>query len=324
LQQQLLAIAEEKRDATFLMWAHHLGFILCPMGEFTSARSHLESAISLYDPARSEAYRAVYSVQDAGVTSRIWAAVTLCHLGYPDQALEGCRQALALARKLAHPFTLVLAFLLSADLHLLRQDGEAGLSSADECLRLGAEHGFEQTSTWAEVHRGRALIELNRAKEGIVKLEEGIAASRSNGSEFELASFMAALGNGYIKVGRMADGLSAIAEGLAVSRRTGERWFDAELYRLKGELVLKDDGQAGSNVADEAQVCFRQAIEIANRQSAKWWELRTTVSLARLLRDIGRRAEARTMLAEIYGWFTEGFDTADLKDAKALLDLLSA
>jgi predicted ATPase len=118
--------------------------------------------------------------------------------------------------------------------------------------------------------------------------------------------------------------LTAIEEGLAVSERTGERWYDAELHRLKGELLLKDKAHAESKAEHKAQACFHQALEIARRQQAKWWELRTSTSLARMLAKQGRRDEARTMLADIYDWFTEGFDTADLKDAKALLDELSA
>jgi predicted ATPase len=168
------------------------------------------------------------------------------------------------------------------------------------------------------------LVELNQAEEGIVQSEDGIATARAAGFEFGLAYSLVALGNGYGKAGRAADGLAAVAQGLAVSQKTGERWFDAEVYRLKGELLLKQDAHAESKVEDEAETCFRQAVEIARCQQAKWWELRTTVSLARLLAKQGHRDEARAMLAKIYGWFTEGFDTADLKDAKALLDELGA
>jgi predicted ATPase len=143
------------------------------------------------------------------------------------------------------------------------------------------------------------------------------------GYEFCLTHSLAALGNGYGKVGRVRDGLAAVAEGLAVSEKNGERWFDAELYRVRGELLLKHDPHAEPKAEDEAQNCFHQALEIARRQQAKWWELRATTSLARLLAKQARRDEARAMLAEIYNWFTEGFDTPDLNDAKALLDELS-
>jgi adenylate cyclase len=323
LQQQALAIAKEKRDAAFLMWAHNHGFILCPMGEFTSARTHLERGISLYDSALSEAYRAVYPVVDPGVVSLGWLALTLCLLGYPDQALERGHQAVALARKLAHPLSLALTRRRSSQFYHLRREGKASLSSADECLRLATEYGFEETFAPGPVGRGCALIELNRMEEGIVELEDGIAAARAMGYEFCLTHSLAALGNGYAKVGRVADGLSAVAEGLAVSEKNGERWFDAELYRVRGELLLKHDAHAEPK-AEEAETCFRQALDIARAQEARWWELRASVSLARLLARTDRRAEACAMLADIYNWFTEGFDTVDLKDAKALLEELGA
>jgi tetratricopeptide (TPR) repeat protein len=321
LRQQLLAIAEEKQDVTLLTWAHNFGLMLCPMGELTSARSHLERAISLYDPARSDAYRAIYPVIDPGAASLGWLAMTLCLLGYPDQALERSRQALDLARKLVHPFNLVFTLGRSNQFHLLRREGEASLSTADECLHRAIEYGFEQMSTWAAAHRGRALIELGRVEEGVVQLKESVAALRANGWQLQLTAFLGALGDGYGKVDRVAEGLAAVSEGLVVSEKDGDRWFDAELYRLKGELLLKQDSE--SKLESNAQACFRQALEIAGRQQAKWWELRATTSLARLLASQGRRTEARTILATIYNWFTEGFDTADLKDARALLEELN-
>jgi tetratricopeptide (TPR) repeat protein len=215
LRQQTLAIAEEKRDATFLMWACAQGFILCPMGEFTSARTHLERAISLYDPALCEAYRAVYSLVDPGVVSLGWLAMTLCLLGYPDQALERGQQAVALARRLAHPFSLTLNWRRSSQLYHLRRDGEASLRSADECLRLATEHGFEETFAPGPIGRGCALIELNRMEEGIAELEDSIAAARATGYELTLTHSLAALGNGYAKVGRVG------GRALGSSRRVG-------------------------------------------------------------------------------------------------------
>jgi class 3 adenylate cyclase/tetratricopeptide (TPR) repeat protein len=324
LQQQLLAIAKEKPDATFLLWAHCFGLILCPMGEFASARSDLESAVSLYETERAEEYRTVYPNVDPGVVALGWLAITLCLLGYPDQALERSRQALALARKLARPFNLAFALGRSAQFHLLRREGEACLANADESLLLATEYGLEQVSTWAAAHRARALIELGRFEEGTVQLKEDLAVLRASDWALHLTAFLGALGDGYGKIGRVAEGLAAATEGLAVSEKNSDRWFNAELYRVRGELLLKHDAHAEPKAEDEAESCFRQALEVARAQEVRWWELRTTVSLARLLAKQGRRNEARTMLADIFGWFTEGFDTADLKDAKALLDELSA
>ena len=263
LRKQLLAIAEEKQDATLLTWAHSFALIPCAMGEFTSARSHLERAISLYDPARSEVYRTVYSVIDPGVVSLGWSAITLCLLGCPDRALERSRQSLALARALAHPFSFALALGRSAQFHLLRREAEDSLSSANECLRVATEHGFEQMSAWAAVHRGMSLVELHQPKDSIVQLQDDVAAARATGYEFGLTYSLAALGKGYAKVGRVADGLASLAEGLVVSERNGERWFDAELYRIRGELLLEQDAHAEWKEESEAESSFRQALDIA-------------------------------------------------------------
>jgi tetratricopeptide (TPR) repeat protein len=205
---------------------------------------------------------------------------------------------------------------------VLRREGEAGLGTADERLSLATENGFEQMSIWAASHRARALIELGRFEESVVQLKESVAALRTGGWQLQLTAFLAALGDGYGKVHRVADGLAAVAEGLVVSEKNGDRWFDAELYRVRGELLCKQNAHAEPNGKIEPETCFRRALEIAREQEAKWWEMRTTVSLARLLAKQGKRDEARAMLAEIYGWFTEGFDTTDLKDANALLEEL--
>jgi tetratricopeptide (TPR) repeat protein len=233
------------------------------MGEFTSARSHLERAISLYDSGHTDTYRAIYPVVDPGTTSLGWLAMALCLLGYPDKALEKSRQALELARKLAHPFNLVFTLGRSNQFHLLRREGEASLSTAEESLDRAIEYGFAQMSTWAAAHRGRALIELGRSEEGVVQLVENIAALRANGWQLQLTAFLGALGDGYLKTNRVADGFAAAAEGLDISEKNGDRWFDAELYRLKGELLLRQDAPAESNAAEEAQNCFHQALEIA-------------------------------------------------------------
>jgi hypothetical protein len=233
------------------------------------------------------------------------------------------REALASARKLSHPFTLVGAAELFAEFHQRRGEGEESLALCDEVLRLATEHGFQQFVALALAGRGCALIQMNRAEEGVALLRDGLSAMRAAGMYQYQTAFLAALGEGCGKVRRTAEGLAAVAEGLAAADRTGERVSEAELYRVKGDLLMQATS-AAPNAAGEAESCFRQAIEIARHQQAKWWELRATTSLARLLRDTDRRDEARTMLANIYNWFTEGFDTADLIDAKALLDRLGA
>ena len=171
----------------------------------------------------------------------------------------------------------------------------------------------------ATILRGWAMAEQGRNEEGIAQIQEGLAALRATGAEVERPHDLCLLAEACMETGRLDDGLSALTEALAVADEHEDRVYEAETHRLKGELLLKQDD---SNAA-EAQSCFQRAIEIARKQSAKSWELRATMSLARLLAKQGRRDEARTMLADIYGWFTEGFDTADLKDAKGQLDELS-
>jgi predicted ATPase len=172
---------------------------------------------------------------------------------------------------------------------------------------------------WATTLRGWAIAAQGRHEEGIAQMQESLAAVRATGAEIGRPHVLSMLAEGCMEAGRLDNGLDALTEALAAADEHEDRHYEAETHRLKGELLLK---QNGSNV-EEAEICFRRAIEIARRQSAKSLELRATMSLARLLRDTGRRDEARVLLAEIYNWFTEGFDTPDLKDAEALLKELS-
>jgi tetratricopeptide (TPR) repeat protein len=292
------------------------------MGEFAGARQHAERACHLYDPAAIESYRAVYPAPDLRLGALFMAAYAMCCLGYPETCLAHAGEAVALARMLADPFNLMMALTISAMVHCLYRSGETSLRLADEAMHIAMERGFQQWLAFPLACRGSALIQLNCAEEGVTQLREGVAAYRATGAEGRMTDLLGSLAEGCAHSGRMAEGLQAVAEGLALSEKTGQRRYDAELYRIRGELLLKQDTDA--NAENEAYACFRQALEIARGQQAKWWELRATVSLARLLAKQGRRDEARTMLSGIYNWFTEGFDSADLKEAKALLDELTA
>jgi len=206
---------------------------------------------------------------------------------------------------------------------LLRQyrgEARAAQDQSENAIALSAEQGFTEWLAWATSLRGWAISKQGRHEEGIAKLREGLAASRATGAGVLRPYFLCLLAEACVEADRFDDGLSALTEALAAADQHENRVFEAETHRLKGELLLK---QNESNAA-EAQRCFERAIEIARKQSAKSFELRATTSLTRLLTKQGRRDEARAMLAAIYHWFTEGFDTADLKDAKALLDELSA
>jgi predicted ATPase len=245
-------------------------------------------------------------------------ALTLWTLGYPDKALNRDNEAVALARALSHPFSLAFAEGVSGYLRQYRREARATQEIAERLIALSVEHGFSHWLAQANVERGWAMAQQGHNEEGIAQIREGLAGFRAGGTEALRPHVLCLLADACGETHRIDDGLSALAESLAAADECEIRQYEAEAHRLKGELLLK---QNASN-AGAAQECFARAIEVARRQSAKSFELRATMSLARLLASQNHRDEARTMLAAIYNWFTEGFDTADLIDAKALLDEL--
>jgi class 3 adenylate cyclase/predicted ATPase len=320
LAEQLLQRAQSAHDPALLLCAQvALGDTTFWMGEFRAAREHLEMAAKVYDPERDRPLIFRYFGLDAGLLCQGFAAHSLWNLGYPDQALKRVNEVLAMAQRLSHPLSLAYAEFFAAALLQLRRDARAGQESAEGVIALCVEHGFTEILAYATVLRGSEVVQQGRNEEGIAQIQEGLAASRAIGAELTRPRFLCLLAEACMETGRLDDGLSALTEAIAAADQYGNRYYEAEMHRLQGELLLK---QNDSN-ASEAQNCFQRAIEIARKQSAKSWELRATTSLARLLNEQGRRDEARATLVEIYGWFTEGFDTADLKDAKALLDQLN-
>ena len=319
--EQLLRLAQIANDPALLPQARHaLGSTSFWMGEFLPAKEHVENAISLYDHARYRPLMFRYGWVDVEVRSLCYAAISLWQLGYPNQALKRGDEALALAQRLSHPFSLTFAQNIAGGiLRLLRREVRAVHETAESMSALSAEHGLANPWAYATVLRGWALAEQGRHQEGIAQIQEGLAASRAIGSELLRPYHLCLLAEACKNTGSLDDALSALREALAAADEHEIRAFEAEIHRLKGELLLKQDD---ANAA-EAQSCFERAVEIARRQSGRSLELRATTSLARLLATQRRRDEARAMLAEIYGWFTEGFDTADLKAAKALLDELA-
>ena len=257
--------------------------------------------------------------EDAGVTCHSYATLTLWLLGYPAQGRTQIDAALTLAQQSAHPFSLVFALSCAAWLHKLRRDGRAAQEHAEATIVLATEQGFPYFMACGAILRGWALAQQGQAKEGIDQLHQGLIAFRATGAEIWRPYFLACLAEAYGTMEQPEAGLTALAEALTLVDTTGERWYEAELYRLKGVLLLQ---QSSSNQT-EAESCFHQAIAIAQDQQAKSLELRATTSLARLWQQQGKRQEAHDLLAPVYHWFTEGFDTADLKDAKTLLDELA-
>ena len=323
LGEQLLTLAQHIGDPALLLEAHYaLGNTVNYLGEFTAARTHFAQGIALYDPQQHRSHAVRYG-QDPGVVCRAYAGMTLWCLGYPDQALRWSHEALTLARELEQPFSLVYALFFAAMLHQFRREGPLTQERAEAGRALAAEQGFALWVAWGTFFRGWALTERSPApgagqgqgEEGIAQMQQGLAAWRATGAETLRPYFLALLAEASTKVGQREAGLTLLAEALAVINDTGECRWEAELYRLKGEVLLaRATGQD-----TEAETCFRQALEIARRQQAKSLELRAAMSLARLWQGQGKHAEARQLLAPIYNWFTEGFDTVDLREARALL-----
>jgi class 3 adenylate cyclase/predicted ATPase len=319
LAESLRPRAQSAHEPAPLLYAQTaLGITSFWMGELLPAREHFEVAISLYDGERHRPLAFRYGGADAGVNCLSNAAWILWQLGYPDQALKRGNEARALAQTLSHPFSLVFAEHFFGVLRQYRREARAAQESAEALIALCAEHGLAERLAWATSLRGWATAEQGRNEEGIAEIQEGLAASRARGAELYRPYFLTLLAEAHRETGHLDDGLSALTQALAAADEHEIRHYEAEMHRLKGELLLR---QNNSNTA-EVQSCFERAIGIARKQNARSFELRATMSLARLLASQGRRDDARAMLADIYNWFTEGFDTADLKDAKALLEEL--
>jgi len=224
-----------------------------------------------------------------------------------------------LAQRLSHPFSLAFALDSAAIFYQFRREAQTAQERAEAAITLCTAQGFPYWLAIGSVIQGWALTAQGQTKEGIAQLRQGLAAWRATGAELRQSFFLALLIEAYGDVRQAEEGLSILTEALEVANKTEERWYEAELYRLKGELVLQARGQSPES---DAEACFQQAIAIARQQSAKSLELRAATSLARLWQQQGKKAEAHDLLAPVYHWFTEGFDTKDLQEAKALLDAL--
>jgi class 3 adenylate cyclase/predicted ATPase len=333
--EEFLRLAQQLQDPMFLLSAHEqMGFFLLWPAEWAKSREHHERAISFYDPRQHNTYVSLYEA-DLGMWSFAQIALALWCLGYPEQALQKSREALRLARELEHPFSTGWVLVSAAWLHHLRHEPQEVKRLAETLTAHSQDQGFQVWLLWGAILHGWALAMQGQGEEGIAEIRQGMASWQAIGAEQLWPSFFALLAEAYGKVGRTEDGLTALAEALARVNKTGERLNEAELYRLKGELMLQQLSVASSqlsvpnsqsptpNPQSEAEACFLKAIDIARQQQAKSWELRATTSLARLWQQQGRQKDAHQMLADIYHWFTEGFDTKDLQEAKALLNELN-
>jgi predicted ATPase len=316
-----------------LMGAHFmLGVSFFYRGELVLTRIHLEQGNAFYEPQHFRSYLSYYGY-DPGVTGLSYLAMVLWLLGYLDQALQQSHEALVLAQEHGHSFNLAAALILTAVLHQYRREGQAVQERAEAAIALATDQGFSHGAVIGTILRGWALAEQGQGAEGVAQIRQGLAAYQATGTVLVHSYLLALLAEAYSTVGQCEEGVHVLAEALTLVNHRGERWWETELYRHKGELLLVQKGERmkggprlmpHAKTVSKAESCFHHALAIARRQKAKSLELRAALSLSRLWQQQGKRDAAHALLAESYGWFTEGFDTVDLKEAKALLDTLSS
>jgi tetratricopeptide (TPR) repeat protein len=305
-----LGLAEQNQNREMLPRVHVL-LARCAYtaGDWIQASSLLSEPMERFGSAYPGIAAGFIPINLWSFVPALYAFVQLA-LGRPDEALKLSHESLRRARQLKHPYTLAWALAFAAILHSQRREPEAVRSLAEAAIALAEEHGLPERMAEGRLLRGWAMAELGQTQQALAELE---AVSPSTSIRVEIML------NTYVRVGRAEQALALLDENLARFERSGARVYEPQLYQLKSQAILMRDSSATA----AAEECLRKAIEIARGQSAKWWELRATMSLARLLASQDRRDEARTMLAAIYNWFTEGFDTLDLKEAKALIDELN-
>jgi DNA-binding winged helix-turn-helix (wHTH) protein/predicted ATPase len=317
LGEQLVSLASSQGDPALFVEAHGpLGQTLCILGELTLAREHFNQVVARYEPHRPPALALRFGY-DPGIYARAMEGWVLWLLGYPEQALRRGHDALTLAREQSHPFTLSLTLVTVAVLHHMRREGDATWEQANASLVLSTEHGFPYLMAVGTILQGWGLARVGQAAEGIARMREGLAALRETEAEVFRPYLLALLAESCAHGGQIEAGLSALGEALIAANRQAERFYEAELHRLQGELLLQSAGQT------DAEVCFHRALDIAGRQGATALELRAAVSLSRLWLQQDKRHQARQLLIDIYSCFTEGFETADLQDARVILDELA-
>jgi class 3 adenylate cyclase/predicted ATPase len=314
LGEQLLSLAQTLQDPALILEAHHTQWsTLFSLGELLPVKEHCERGRALYNPQQHRQHAFLYGGHDPGVCCGSHEAEVMWLLGYPDQAFQRIHETLSLGRELAHPYSLAYALLWSAKIHKFRGEMEAVRERTEEAMILATEQGFPRWVIIATVLRGCLSVELG-AEQGIEQIRRALVDQMGTAEQQSTVAFAA---EAYGKAGQPEEGLTLVTEALARARKSGVGYYEAELHRIKGDLLRQ-------TIPDEkrAEGCFEKALEVARSQSVKSLELRAAMSLSRLWQRQGKRHEARKLLGEIYGWFTEGFDTADLQEARTLLEEL--
>jgi TOMM system kinase/cyclase fusion protein len=322
LGKQLLRLAQRQQDpVSFLAAYHQLGGAAFGLGAFTLAREHFAQHRVFYDSCQHHSHVVLLGA-DYGVFCLAWGTHPLWLLGYADQARTQSHEALQLAQELSHPLSQTIALAYAAMLQQFRQDDHAAYELAEATKVLSTEHGFLYYLAWATIIQGWALVKQGHGEAGMAQMRQGLAALQGTGAKRSWAYYCALLAEAHENDGDLTEGLRMLADALGHVQRTGECWWEAEIHRQKGELLLKI-ADSGQQTEETPEACFHQALEVARRQQAKALELRAAMSLSRLWRQQGKPDAARQLLAEVYGWFSEGFDTVDLQDAKVLLEQLA-
>jgi len=317
LAENLLALANREQSQDLLVEAHrNVGATCFWLGRFDEARTHLNIAMALYEATQHRLYAIFYGT-DPGITSRIYLARTLWVLGEAEQAEKLASEAIGMARELDHPFTLAFTLAFLSWVYASFRNASRTLELADEAIALSTQYSFTLGLAWAKASQGWALV-INGQEEGIERLISGLSATRATGAGVNNTATIALLAEIYLRKSRFVEGLGAIEDALKATLNHGELFWKAELFRLKGELLLGQSDQFES----AAEQCFGEALEIARNQHAKMLELRTATSLAKLWQKRSQMDEAKRVLKPVYSGFTEGHETPDLIEAKKVLDQL--
>jgi predicted ATPase len=314
-----LSFAQSQPSSGPLLVGHRtLAFSLIYSGDYCTALAHVETAASLYRPDEHRDSALRYG-QDIGVSAFVVLSWALWHRGYPDQSARAADRALALSRQLGHAHTLAHACWFAGMAAVFARDVATVHARSNDCVALASEHGFAHWAALGRILQGWAEAQKGEETTGIARIRDGLAAAEATGARLTTPFYLTLLAEALALAGKMEEALATLDDALAKAAVSGERGWDAEIHRLRGELT----GRLLHPDPAKAEDSFRTALAIAREQGTRGYELRAATSLARLWGEQGRRSEARDLLAPLYGWFTEGFDTPDLKEAKALLDQLN-
>ena len=325
LAEEFVSLAERQRDPAVVAGHRAVGLPSLCLADLTLAREQFEQSMALYDPAQHRSLAYLFG-HDQGVASLLNCALALWLLGYPEQALRRSEEAIELVRPIRHVNSQAYALYFSAMHYQFRRDPQRARERAEAAIALSAEQDLAQWSAWSMPIGGWAMAEHGQTGEGIARIREGLDAAQAIRAEMFRSYYLCLLAEAYGRAGLPRSGLAELAAAQTLVEKNDERFWEAELYRLRGELLLQDSALGGRPdfpPGPSAEACFRKGIDIARRQGAKSLELRSAMSLSRLWQQEGKREQARQIVADVYAWFTEGFDTEDLKEARLRLEELS-